>query len=518
MRANALPTPAPLHDRADTVLRLASNGGARLAMSGVSMLPLFREGMVLRVKAYDGKPRIGDVVVFRRKDVLTAHRVVAVTFRGVRTSGDAQPLIVEEVAHHEVLAVVEAVLAGNEPDARRIDGAYFRWRGRLFGHLHSQLAALARIRALLARAAEFAFPWQRPRAQPALVGALAAIVGNDSTALAGAAVSAPSERFVDIAGRHRCESAILEALRGNEDGPIVALRQQLAPLVRKDAAIAMMLRPRVVALVRMFSSAGVPFALLKGGARSFRSAGAQAHATCDLDVFVASDALDAAIATLRRAGYTFRSSEELQLHYRRRHHHAAPLYPPGLGPSVELHTSLARPGTLGTRTDWEALAQHLERVDSEGETAYCFDGFASALHYAIHGIGLERLRDIFFCAQYLRDLSEAERSQLHELAANDAIDPVRLGASLALAAQVAGLPWKSDARIERYLRWASRRADMPSALRKRTSGVEAWFVAGCGMKFARRIMESDGPTPTQLAGRVLLTPLALAYAAGMRPC
>jgi hypothetical protein len=512
MRATALPTPAPLHDRADTVLRLASSGGARLAMSGISMLPLFRDGMVLRVKAYDGKPRIGDVVVFRPKDVLIAHRVVAVTFRGVRTSGDAQPLIVEEVAHHEVLAVVEAVLAGNDPDARRIDGPYFRWRGQLFGHLHAQLAMLARVRGLLATAAQFAFPWQRPRAQPALVDALAAIVQNDSAALAAAAVSVPQERFVDVAERHRCERAVLEALRGNDDGPIVALRQQLAPLVRKDAAIAMVLRPQVVALVRMFSSAGVPFALLKGGARSFRSAGAQAHATCDLDIFVA------AIATLRRGGYTFRSSDELQLHYLRRHHHAAPLYPPGLGPAVELHTLLARPGTLGTRTDWDALAPHLERVDSEGDTAYCFDGFASALHYAIHGIGLERLRDIFFCAQYLRSLSAAERSQLHELAASDSIDPVRLGASFALAARVAGLPWESDARIERYLRWASRRTDMPSALRARTSGVEAWFVAGCGAKFARRIMESDGPSATQLAGRMLLTPLALAYAAAMRAC
>jgi hypothetical protein len=513
-----LPTPATRHERADTVLRLASGGGARLAMSGISMLPLLRAGMVLRLRAYDRrKPQIGDVVIFRQNDVLVAHRVVQTNFRGVRTSGDAQPLVVEDVAHHEILAVVDAVFASDADDARRIDDGFFRWRGQLFGHLHAPLALFARLRALAVAGAQFAFPWQRPRVQPALVAALGAIVRGDSAALAATIEHVPAQRFIDITTRHRCEGAILAALPAGDDRA-ESLRDLLAPLVRQDAVIAMLTRPHVLTLVKMLTAADVPFALLKGGARTFRSGGAQAHASCDIDVLVPKNQLEAAIAALRRGGYTFRSNDSLQLRYLRQHHHAAPLFPPSLGPSVELHTSLARPGTLGMQTDWDALAPHFERVESDGEAAYCFDAFATALHYAIHGIGFERMRDVFFCAQHLRDLSDDERLELRRLAESDSIDPVRFAASVALAARVAGLPWETDRRTERYLNWASRRADMPSALRERAWGVEAWFVAGCGTKFARRIMESDGPTATQLAGRMLLTPIALAYAAAMRAC
>lgn len=517
MRAHALPTPATQHERADTVLRLASGGGARLAMSGGSMLPLLRGGMVLRLRAYDRrKPQIGDVVIFRQQDVLVAHRVVAKNSRGVRTSGDAQPLVVEEVAHAEILAVVDAVFASDADDAARIDTAFFRWRGQLYGHLHAPLALLARFRAFAVAAAQFAFPWQRPRVQPALVAALGAIVRGDADALAATLERVPAQRFVDITKRHRCEGAILSALPA--DAGTRGLRGLLAPLVRQDALIAMLTRPHVLTVVKMLTAADVSFALLKGGARTFRSGGAQGHASCDIDVLVPKDQLDAAIAVLRRGGYTFRSNDALQLRYLRQHHHAAPLFPPGIGPSVELHTSLARPGTLGLQTDWDALAPHFERVESDGEAAYCFDTFATALHYAIHGIGFERLRDVFFCAQHLRELTAVQRAELRRLAENDAIDSTRFAASVALATRIAGFPWETDRRTERYLQWASRRADMPSALRERAWGVEAWFVAGCGTKFARRIMESDDPTATQLTGRMLLTPIALAYADAMRAC
>jgi hypothetical protein len=515
MRASALPSPAARHERADTILRLVAKDGARLAMRGTSMLPMLREGMVLRVA--DGKPRIGDVVIFRQNDILTAHRVIARTLRGVRTAGDNQPLVVEDVAHDEILAIVDAVYGSDLPDAPRIDTTFFRWRGQLYGRCHAANAFAARVRALVSAGAQFAFPWQRPRAAPALLDALGSIVRNDPDAFLGTLGDIPAQRFADLTVRHRCETPILNALRAHDEAPARAVRDLLAPVVRRDAVVSMLQRPHVVALVKTLTSADVPFALLKGAARAFSSDGSQAHASCDIDVLVPPPALEATIAALRRSGYSFRYNDALQRHYLRTHHHAAPLFPPGPGPAIEVHTSLALPGTLGLRTDWDALASHLVKVESDDGAAYCFDRFASALHYAIHGIGFERLRDIFFCAQLLLELSDEQRAELQHLAASDAIDPVRFGASLALAARFAGLPWAIDRRTRRYLDWAVRREDMPTALRTRTYGVEAWFVAGCGTSLRRDIALLNEPSQTQLAGRIALTPVALAYAAAMRP-
>ena len=504
-----LPTALPIisrHGRTDTVLRLAAAGGARLALSGRSMEPLLREGMVLRLRAYHGRPKIGEVVVFREKEILIAHRIVEILDWGVRTSGDAQPTVVEDVRDRDILAVVDEVLDGEGPDARRIDTPAHRWRGVWFGQTHEYRALFARAREWAVAGVRFAFPWQRPRATAALVETLTAVARGDSEAAAKAAASVPAQRFAEAAERHRCETIVLEAAR-----------ELLAPVARRDALIALAIRPQTGQLVRALNRANIRFALLKGAARSFRSGGARAHASGDIDVLVPAESLDAAIAALRDAGYSFRSSDALQLRYRRLHHHAAPLFPPTPGPLVELHTQLAPPGTLATRTDWDALSPHLESVECEGDTAYCFDAFASALHYAIHGIGFERFRDIFFCAEYLRELSDGQRAELRGLAESDRIDRIRLSASLALAARVAGLPWKMNARVAGYVAWALRRSDMPSVLRDRSGGVEAWYVAGCGTKFARRVMESDGPSTRQLAGRMLLTPLALAYARAMRP-
>jgi hypothetical protein len=504
------------HERHDAILRLAAGDGTRLAMRGNSMRPLFRESMVLKTRAYEGTACIGDVVVFRRQDILVAHRVVAHAPSGLQTAGDAQPWIVEDVPHREVLAVVDGVFAGAEPTAARVDGLSFTMRGALYARAHRLRVRLHRAETMLAAAAQFAFPWQRPRVQPALVAALGAIVQGDEHALAAAVARVPAQRFALSAERHRCAEAVLEALRGLDTDPTIAeVRALLAPPVRQNAVQALLQRGQVVTLAENFTAAGIPFALLKGAARAFRDDPALAHPSCDIDVLIPRDAIDDAVTMLRRRGYGFRSNEKQQLRYRRRHHHLAPLFPSGPGLFVELHTSLAPPGTLGLATDWEALHSHVVTIETRDGTARCFDAFGSALHYGIHAIGLERLRDLLFCARLLRELDGEQRAELRRLAAVDAIDPVRFGASFALAARIAGLDWETPPEVERYLKWASRRDDMPKALRLRTRGVEAWFAAGSRLRLEPRILMLDDPAPRQIVGRAGLIPIALGYAAAM---
>jgi signal peptidase len=101
---------------------------------GNSMIPTLKTGDVLGVVTYKKrKIRAGDVIAFRspRKGRLTAHRVVSVDQRGVRTKGDSALKKDDWVLHpDEVIGRVVSV-----------------WRGKkkisIWGGLGGQLYALA---------------------------------------------------------------------------------------------------------------------------------------------------------------------------------------------------------------------------------------------------------------------------------------------------------------------------------------------------------------------------------------
>jgi hypothetical protein len=506
-------------ERTDQLLRLSAAAGARLAMRGESMMPLLREGMVLKVGRYSGTARIGDVVVFRGHEKLIAHRVIAVTAASIKTAGDAQPHIVEDILHRDVLATVQAVYASGAPDAPRIDGLAFMLRSQGYAHFHRLRAASYRLGYLCSVAAQFGAPSRRPRTQPALVAALSAIVRSDTAALGAAIASVDPVRFVQSAARHRCAGLLSDALRALDGDPTADhLRRLLAPSTRVDAVTALARRSQIGTIVRFLSDAHVPFALLKGAARIFRGEdGSAHHASCDVDILVPPDKADAAAVALQRHGYTFRANELVQARYRQSHHHLAALHPPKRnGAFVELHVALAPPGLVGLPTGWAALEPHMLYVESGESRARCFDGFATTLHNAIHAIGHERLRDTFLCAQALRGLDADEVRKLRELVAAETIDRVRLNASFALAARMAGIEWDVDPRTVGYLRWTACRDDMPRLLGARSVGVEAWFAAGAWNELAKRILTLDRPTLRQIVGRLALTPLALFYAGRMQ--
>jgi hypothetical protein len=137
-----------------TVARVATDAGRRirLAMRGVSMLPLLREPMVLEVAPLTRRSKVGDVIVFARGEILVVHRVVRYSGAGYITSGDARPLVTEDVVPTDVLGRVEAVWEDSSASARRVDTRARRLRGMWLARAHPMRALAAATRALAARA------------------------------------------------------------------------------------------------------------------------------------------------------------------------------------------------------------------------------------------------------------------------------------------------------------------------------------------------------------------------------
>jgi hypothetical protein len=136
-----------------TIARLATASGrhVRFAMRGSSMLPLLREPMILEVAPLTPRTRVGDVIVFACGDIQVAHRVIR--YDGVRylTSGDAQPLVIEEVGPADILGRVECVWQNAAASARRVDVGAHRLRGWWYANAHPVRARAAGARALAKR-------------------------------------------------------------------------------------------------------------------------------------------------------------------------------------------------------------------------------------------------------------------------------------------------------------------------------------------------------------------------------
>jgi len=190
---------------------------------------------------------------------------------------------------------------------------------------------------------------------------------------------------------------------------------------------------------------------------------------------------------------------------------------------VEIHHELALPGTLSLDTSWNALAKHLVTVDGAAGPVRKLDRVGTALHLAIHSIGLGRLRDIALLAFLLPALSAAERSAFTAIIDAERCDPVRLAASAALAMQLAGVAFPERAGVASYLGWALRREDLPGGLRRRSDVVEICFAyPGAPWAGLHRLAPwwmrgaNTSRLPLHVFGRCATGVLAAAYAARMR--
>lgn len=127
-------TPELTADVRLALARVAVESGrhAKLAIRGVSMLPLLREPMTIDVEPLRRPARVGDVLVFRAGDAYVAHRVLRRSGDRYVTSGDGCPEIVEHVDARDVLGRVNAVWSGPHPGGTRIDTPLHRLRGLLY--------------------------------------------------------------------------------------------------------------------------------------------------------------------------------------------------------------------------------------------------------------------------------------------------------------------------------------------------------------------------------------------------
>lgn len=499
----------------------------RINVSGDSMQPWLREPMTLELGP-PAEARVGDIIVFSKGGYLVAHRLVA-TRRGFRYAcGDARPWAVEEVREGELAGKVVAVYESGDEKSKRIDDLWFVIRGVILARCRAVRVRAQRLRLSLARRARGLNARRRPRGFVALVQALAAVIEGDRQRFAAAIALADPEAFLQAARRHRCREIVRRAMVTFDaaDPTGGRLSKALQSSTRETALEIFGLRQQINSLLATLNRSGLDFALLKGAARIYADAAdADYHRSGDLDVLVRRDQLEAAREALLAAGYREKAGATMVEFYRSRHHHSAPLFPPQRGVPIELHIQLTPPGTLEETLDWERLAPHMETVEGPAGPALCLDDFANALHLAAHAIGITRLRDVYLLAAIVRRSPQALGTQLAAFAARQRGSRLLLEGVLALAARLAGIPWRTSREVERYLDWVMRREDIPAYVRRRAQVVEAWYADGgklFGPSFHRLNQTSGALTAgapraaARLAGRLLVAGIATLYAAAMR--
>jgi hypothetical protein len=518
--------------RTMSVVRLLAGSQAqpRVAMRGTSMTPLLHEPMVLKLGPSGATDRVGDILVFERSGELIAHRITSISKDAVQTCGDAIPWSPEQPEHTAIVGKVVAVLSDDADGATRVDTWLFRLRGIYKARFRKVRALPFRLH-VLGRRLAYALPWMRKRPFVALVQAMAAKLRNDPKALERALETCDPSAIAATARRHSCSAMLVEAvslLRVQSDSAL-RVQRMLQPVGRSVALRGMAIKAQLLSVVRTLSSAGVSFALLKGAARLYRDDNdATLHASGDFDILVPAAQLDAARERLLGHGYSERADEEGQRKYRDLHHHAAPLFPPERGCAIELHVGLAPPGWLSIPLDWDALASHLVTVNGPSGPVKVLDDTGAALHYAVHALGLRRLRDVVLLAATLARLGSKERTYLRTTIAAERTDPIRLSSAVLLAARLAGVGWSSDGSQEEYLRWVMRREDMPLFLGARCQLAEAWFAADRRLTpLSLRLLDprsglrapGDKRKPALLAGagRIATSVCAFCYSCMMRP-
>lgn len=499
------------------MLEALATAGARprVTMRGTSMEPLLRDGMLLELARFDSaEARIGDIVVFIEHDRLVAHRIVArPTGERVRTCGDARPASPEWVPRVNVVGRLGALYASDDAQAPRIDDERFFRRGRRYARLQPARALAARIRIARDRA-EGILPWRREALFDALLEVLAGDVRSEPDRIARAIERVDPRRLVWFARRHGCRILLQRALGTVGTGRARALRAYLQPIARSGAIRAIAYRTQVVSIVRLLNDGGVPFALLKGAARSYaRDADASIYVSHDIDIIVPPSAVERAVDALVRSGYTFRASARERRWYVKGSHHLPPLFPPGSGWAVEVHLRLERTKWLSTPSDWDALASHFVSIVGEAGSVRVLDRFATVLHHAIHGVALGRLRDVAVCARSLEELTPDERNELAKILDNERRDPIRLRAIVALAGRLVGNDdFAPDAATHAYLRWASTREALPPKFGRRMRVLEAWHAGGGTARGLRmRFLGTDAWKPLEKLLFLALTPVALVY-------
>jgi peptidase S24-like protein len=92
---------------------------AWIEATGGSMLPLIRPGDRLLVGFGAQGARRGDVILFRHRDLVVAHRVVGVRGGRLLAKGDGEPFATEDVEPAALLGIVRVIERGSGRQTRR---------------------------------------------------------------------------------------------------------------------------------------------------------------------------------------------------------------------------------------------------------------------------------------------------------------------------------------------------------------------------------------------------------------
>jgi hypothetical protein len=309
-----------------------------------------------------------------------------------------------------------------------------------------------------------------------LADAVAAVQADDAVAFRTALQAAPAKALFNKAVAHRCAGILFAAMARYKirDDDTLLLWRMLQGYAANCALDSERTRGQIAGVVDALSRDGIPHALLKGAARlrAGESAAQWTHMD-DVDVLIPPERGDDAVRALQARGYRFECNGLAQAQYKALHHHLAPLVPDDGGKSVELHVNLEYPPWFSMRTGWAVLAEHLLPLDGI-PSAFVLDGFAKALHAAIHGVALYRLGDVAILAAELRR-NPSLLQPLEAWISKERKQWVALRAVLVFAARVAQLPIECEPAVERHLEWVKWREDAPRVFHRRMQVLDAYF-------------------------------------------
>jgi hypothetical protein len=464
---------------------------ARVTISGTSMEPFLRTGMVVDIEPLAEPPQIGDILVFRSQSGLIAHRLVGgerlrlgshtalITDRLVDesratfvTCGDAHPERPEVVSRQLVVGRVCAVWSGADADATRVDDVRFVRRGAMLARTRALRSRFVKWRAYsrlcLALIGGAARPQPVPPAFSALVTATRLF---DRAAYApGVALleAVPRDVLVEMVRRHHASGLLAqwfdEAVRAG-----VAVPGVLADRVRRIRLANALAARRVLLCVQdvrdRLAVAGIPHIFLKGGARiAAGEPGADLQFCGDVDVLVPTRLADAAMSALRAGGYRDVQTPRWRSSHASWMHHREPVMRPDIGVPVEVHLELVPPAGVSRRLDYTALAPSVKRVSGPFGRVDMLDDVGCALHLAYHARDLTIWRDIVLLSRLLSRFDDASRTRFDAHVAAETRDGVRLMSAVAAAAALRGPAADPRPAVRRYLAWTELREDLPRVL------------------------------------------------------
>lgn len=481
-------------------------GHARVTIAGVSMQPLLRAGMVVDIEPLIAAPRIGDILVFKSRTGLIAHRLVggeSLAFRahsgivarvpreerirGFITSGDAYPDRAETVPPRLVVGRVTAVWTGTEPDARRIDDARYRLIGIAFARSCAVRSLAGKVRPSVAALLADPVRGAPPAAFAVLMTATTKFESGHLAAGVSCLQSLCAQELIAMARRHHA-SGLISGWLDAAAGAGVTVSDELRAGFRRIRWTNALQAGHVLTCVRdvrdRFVAADIPHIFLKGGARlAAAEPGADLQFSGDLDVMVPAESAERALATLRCGGYRDVLPERKRVRFAALHHRE-PLCSPDVDLPVEIHVAIAPSALVSQRLDYAALAPSSRTSDGPVGEVRGLDGVASAVHLAYHARDFSVWRDIVLLSRLLRAFELRERARFDAYIRAETRDGLRIATAVAAAEAivhnrtVAADPVASVA-VKRYIAWVTLREDLPRRF-AHTDIVEA-VIGRCRM-------------------------------------